>query len=191
MNTQEIKEIKEESFLLKLFKLEKFIKKYKYQLIAVVVLIIVAVIGIEIKNYMHTQMLIKTNNAYNELLKNPNDKQSLHNLEVLKENKKLYKLYLLQTSNNDIKKLQEIAKEKGIVGDIASYQLAMIKGDKNEIEKYALKIGAVYKNLALLNLERLYLKNNNHKKAEEVAKQIDDIDISSIAIALLHYWIVK
>jgi hypothetical protein len=35
-------------------------------------------------------------------------------------------------------------------------------------------LNAVYKNLALLNVERLYLKDNNHKKAQEIANQIKD-----------------
>ena len=193
MNVKEIKEeIKEEeSFLLRLFQLEKLIRKYKYQLIAFVIIVILGVVGIQVKNYLHTQMLIKTNNAYEYLLLHPKDKDSISKLNTLKENKKLYKLYLLQTSNNDVSKLKEVIKEGGIIADIASYQLAMLTGKKEDIEKYSLKIGAVYKNLALLNLERIYLKEGNHKKAEEIAKQIDDVDISSVAVALLHYGIAK
>ena len=190
MDVKEIKEeIKqEETFLLKLFQLEKLIKKYKNQLILIVVLIVIGVIGIQVNNYLNTQNLIKTNEAYNTLLSNPNNKEAL---KVLKQNEKLFKLYLLQTSNNDITKLQKVAKGRGIVSDIAKYQIAVLKGDKKEIENYALSIGAIYKDLALLNLERLYLKDNNHKKAKKMASQITDEQILKIANGLLHYGIVK
>ena len=190
MDVKEIKEeIKqEESFLLKLFQLEKFIKKYKNQLIALLVIIIVGVIGYEVNGYLQTQKLIKTNTAYNTLLKNPNNKEAL---KTLKENPKLFNLYLLQTSNQDIKKLKLVAKENGIVGNIAKYQLAMLKGDIKDIQNYTMTLNSVYKDLALLNLERIYLKNNNHKKAKDIASQIKDTDIAKIANELLHYGIVK
>ena len=190
MDVKEIKEeIKEEeTFLLKLFQLEKLIKKYKNQLIGVLVLIIVGVVGLQVKDYLNTQNLIKTNEAYNKLLVNPNDKVAL---KTLKENDKLFKLYLLKTSNNDIKKLQEVAKGFGIVANIAKYQIAVLKGDKKDIETYGLSIGAVFKDLALLNVERLYLNEKNHKKAKEIASQIQDKQISQVADGLLHYGIVK
>ena len=178
----------ETNFLLKLFQLEKFIKKYKYHLIIAVAVLIVGVVGIEVNSYLNTQKLIKTNTAYNKLLSNPNDKEAL---ATLKENQKLYKLYLLTTSNNNITKLKQVANGKGVVANIAKYQLAMIKGDKKEMENYALSIGSIYKDLALLNLERLYLKENNHKKAQEIAQQIEDEDIAKLAKNFLHYGIVK
>jgi hypothetical protein len=178
----------EGSFLLKLFQLEKLVNRYKYQLIAVVSVLFLGFVAIQVNNYLTQQNLIKTNEAYNRLLVNPDDKKAL---VTLKENRKLYKLYLLQTSNGDIKKLEKVAQGTGIISNIAKYQLAMIKGDKKDIENYALSIGAIYKDLALLNLERLYLKDGNHKKAEESAKQIKDEQISKLADGLLHYGIVK
>ena len=184
---QEIKE--EESFLLRLFQLEKFVKKYRYHLIALFLFIIAGIIGTEIKSYLYSEMLIRTNQAYNQLLENPNNKVAL---EKLKENEKLYKLYLLQTSNGDNSKLKIVANGKGVIADIAKYELAVLKGDKNSIENYTLQVGtAIYKNLALLNLERIYLENGNHKKAEEIVKNIDDADIAPFAEQLLHYGIVK
>jgi len=190
MDVKEIKEeIKEEeTFLLKLFQLEKIVKKYKNLLIGIAVLIVVGFFGYQINSYLQTQKLIKTNTAYNKLLKNPNDKQAL---QTLKENQPLFKLYLLQTSNDDIAKLQKVAQGHGIVANIAQYQLAVLKGDEKEINNYALSIGSIYKDLALLNVERIYLQNNNHKKAQEIVNQITDADVLKIATGLLHYGIAK
>jgi len=190
MQSNKIEEKENEGgFLLKLLQLEKFVNKYKFQLIGIVVVLFVGFVGVEVNNYLKEQNLIKTNTAYNKLLQNPNDKQSL---KILKENKKLYQLYLLQTTNKDVNKLQTIAQShNGIVSNLAKYQLAMLKGDINSLENYALGIGAIYKDLALLNEQRLYLKNNNHKKAQDILNEITDDNIKQISQGLLHYGIVK
>jgi hypothetical protein len=174
--------------LLKVFQLEKLIRKYKVQLSVILILIVGAVIGVNVKSYIDEQQLIKTNEAYNRLLQNPNDKKAL---EILKENRKLYNLYLLKTGADDIKKLEEVAKARGIVGNIAEYQIASLKGDIKSLENYSLTIGAIHKDLANLNLVRLYLAENNYKKAEETAKLIEAPNLAQIADGLLHYGIVK
>jgi len=182
---EEIKE--EESFLLKLFQLEKTVNKYKYQIIAFFALLIVIAIGYGIKSYINEQNLIKTNEAYNKLLVNPNDKAALNEL---KNNKPLFDLYLLHSAKS-INELQIVANGSGIVANIAKYEISALKGDKKSLEDYSMTLNAVYKNLALLNVERLYLKENNHKKAVEIANQITDTQIQKIANSLLHYGIVK
>jgi len=182
---EEIKE--EESFLLKIFQLEKVVNKYKYQIIGFFVLLIVIFIGYEIKSYINEQNLIKTNEAYNKLLSNPNDKNALIEL---KNNSKLFNLYILHTAKSE-KELKEVANGNGIVANIAKYEIAALKGDKKSLEDYSMTINAIYKDLALLNVERLYLEKYNHKKAEQINAQIKDADIKEIADSLLHYGIVK
>jgi hypothetical protein len=183
-----IKEIKEEeSLLLKVFQLEKVVNKYKYQIIGFFALLIVIFIGYQINLYINEQNLIKTNKAYNELLANPNDKQALKELQ---NNQKLFNLYLLHNSKS-VKELQKVANGSGIVANIAKYEIAAMKGDKKSLENYSMSINAVYKDLALLNVERLYLQENNHKKAKKIANQIKDDKIKEIADTLLHYGIVK
>jgi hypothetical protein len=182
---EEIKE--DESLLLKLFQLEKVVNKYKYQIMGFFGLLIVIFVGYQIKSYIDEQNLIKTNIAYNKLLSNPNNKDSL---KILKDNPKLFNLYLLHTSKS-IEDLQKVAKSNGIVANIAKYEIAAYKGDKKSLENYSMTINPIYKDLAFLNVERLYLQENNHKKAEEIANQIKDNQIKQLADTLLHYGIVK
>jgi hypothetical protein len=183
-----IKEIKEEeSLLLKIFQLEKIVNKYKYQIIGFFGLLIVVFIGYQIKSYINEQNLIKTNKAYDALLVNPNNKEAL---KELKNNPKLFNLYLLHNSKS-VEELQKVANGSGIVANIAKYEIAAMKGDKKSLENYSMSINAVYKDLALLNVERLYLQENNHKKAKKIANQIKDDKIKEIADTLLHYGIVK
>jgi len=182
------KETQDDGFLLKLLQLEKLIKQYKTPLIIAIVAVIVAVVGYNINSYLQTQKLIQTNQAYDKLLKDPNDIKAL---EVLKQNKPLFRLYLLQTAGDDVAKLQQVANAKGVVANIAKYQLAMLKGDKKAVEDYALSMDIMYKDLALLNLVKIYLRNHNHTKAVQITKQIKDDTIHKIAQSLLHYGIVK
>jgi len=182
---EEIKE--EESFLLKLFQLEGLVNKYKFQIMGFFALIVVIAIGYGINSYINEQSLIKTNKAYNKLLVNPNDKKSLIEL---KNNPKLFHLYLIHNYKN-IDELKKVANANGVIGNIAKYELASLKGDKNSLEDYSMSLDAIYKDLALLNVERLYLKDNNHKKAEETAMQIKDTQIQKLAQSLLHYGIVQ
>jgi hypothetical protein len=182
---EEIKE--EESLLLKLFQLEKVVNKYKYQIIGFLALLIIIFIGYQVKSYINEQNLIKTNSAYNKLLVNPNDKKAL---SILKDNPKLFNLYLLHNSKS-IEELKKVANSNGVVANIAKYEIAVLKGDKKSLEDYSMTLDAIYKDLALLNVERLYLKENNHNKAEEIANEIKDTQIKKLADSLLHYGIVK
>jgi hypothetical protein len=128
---EEIKE--EESLLLKLFQLEKVVNKYKYQIIGFLALLIIIFIGYQVKSYINEQNLIKTNSAYNKLLVNPNDKKAL---SILKDNPKLFNLYLLHNSKS-IEELKKVANSNGVVANIAKYEIAVLKGDKKSLEDYS------------------------------------------------------
>lgn len=177
---------KDEELLVKVFKLEKFVKKYKIHLIVIAILVIGYVVGSSIYNYIKTQNLIKTNNAFNRLLNNPNDKKALNEL---KENKKLFDLYLLRS--NDINELKKITTPE--LKAIANYKIAMLKGDKASLESYLLNPEyKILKDPIRLALIRIYLKENNRKKAKEIFSQITpNTDYQTLAKFLLHYGIVK
>ena len=180
-DTQELKQ--DEDLLVKVFKLEKFLKKYKYYIISAIAIIIIAFIGYNIKNYFNTQKLIKTNNALDELLKNPNGKKAL---QILKENKNLYQLYLL--SQGKYKKITSKELEA-----IKAYELAMQKGTKEALENYLLNPNyKILKDPVRLALMRIYLQENNRKQAKILFNEIDpNSKFKQLGIYLLHYGIVK
>jgi hypothetical protein len=187
----EVKEFKEdESLMLKVFKLEKFFNKHKTRIIAIVVFIVVAFIGYKINNYFVEQNLIKTNEAYVKLLSNPNDKEAL---STLKENQALYQLYILNSANGDIKKLESLSHALNPeIASLAKYKIAMIKGDIKSIENYTLSTNSLLKNPALYSLQRLYLQKGDIKKAKECYEKISkDSVYKEYSKALLHYGITK
>ena len=176
----------EEELLVKVFKLEKFIKKYKKQLIAFVVIVAVGLVGSAVYNYIQTQKLIASNNAFDILMQNPNDKKAL---AEVKKNEKLYQAYLLQSSNPaDLKKVT--APE---LKAIAAYKEAMLKGDKQSLENYLLNPDyKILKDPVRVALMRIYLKEGNRKKAHELYMQISpNSEFAVIGKFLLHYGIVK
>jgi len=174
---------KDEQLLVQVFKLEKFIKKYKLHLIIAGVILIVYVIGKSIYDYIKIQQLIKTNNAFNELVINPNNKKAL---EILKENKKLYELYLLKEGKN-LDKISAPLKE------FAAYKFAMQKGDIATLKNYLLNPEyKVLKDAIRVALIRAYLKKGNRTKALEISKDINpNSKFADIAKYLLHEGIVK
>ncbi len=171
----------DEELLVKVFKLEKFINKYKKPIIIIVALIFLSIIGYKVYDYIQTQKIINSNNALNKALNN--DKNALNEL---KKDKKLYNLYLLNKgkfSEIDLKELKAIK----------AYELAMQKGDKKSLENYLLNPEyKILKNPVRFALMRIYLKENNRQKAKILYDEIDsNSKFKQLGLYLLHYGIVK
>jgi len=172
----------DEQLLVSVFKLEKFVNKYKKHLIIAAVILLAYVIGKVSYNYIKTQELIKTNNAFNTLLENPNDTKAL---KILKENKNLYQLYLLKEG-----KFNEISSPK--LKELAAYELAMQKGDIKSLENYLLNPEyKILKDSVRVALIRAYLEKGDRKKAVEISNNIKSQKFADFAKYLLHYGIVK
>ena len=176
----------EEELLVKVFKLEKFIKKYKKQIIIGITVAVLILIGNAVYGYIQTQKLISSNNAFDKLLQNPEDKAAL---EKLKANKNLYQTYLLQS--NKIEDLEKITAPE--LKAVAAYKIAMLKGDKHSLENYLLNPDyKILKDPVRVALIKIYLKEGNRKKAKELYTQMTpDSEFYAIAKFLLHYGIAK
>ncbi|MEO1922900.1 MAG: tetratricopeptide repeat protein [Nautiliaceae bacterium] len=185
MDIKEVKEEikKEEELLVKVFKLEKFIRKYKKSLISVAVIIVVILIGNSVYSYYQTSKLIKENNALTRLLENPTDKKALN---IVRENKKLYDLYLMQ--KGDYKDITTKALE-----EFKAYKLAMQKGDVTSLENYLNNPNYhILKDAVRIALIRIYLSENKRDKAVLLSNEISpDSKFKELATYLLHYGIVK
>ena len=184
MDIKEVKEEikKEEELLVKVFQLEKFIKKYKKPIIAITTVIVLGLIGLNVYSFYIEKKLISANNALEEVLANPKKAA----LERLKADKKLYDLYLLQKGDyKDIttKELEEIK----------AYKLAMKKGSIKALEDYLNNPNyKILKNSVRVALIRLYLQNNNRPKALALEKEIpQNSQFKPLAIYLIHYGMVK
>ncbi len=179
----------EEKFLESVIKLEKFYKKYKKPIIALGIAIVVGGIGYWGYSWKRDYDLRIANEAYDQLLSNPDKKDAL---ETLKEkNPKLYHLYLYQRAiaNKDIKTLDELAKsEDPILSDLATYHIDVIKKDADGLQHYTLNSAALLRGYAILDRAFLLMKNG---KIAQARKELGAIKKESpaypYAMLLRHY----
>jgi len=173
----------DEELLVKVFQLEKFIKKYKKPLIAILAIAAAILIGTSVYSYYTTQQAIKANNALSELMQNPNNKEAL---EIVKANPKLYDLYKLQKGE-----IESISSKE--LEEIKAYEEAMKKGTIEALEGYLNNPNyKILKNPVRVALIRLYLQKGDRQKAINLANQINvNSKYKEIATYLIHYGIVK
>lgn len=181
----------EEQFLEGMIRTERFYKKYKKPIWAIVTIAIIVFFGYSVKTYINENNLKIANNAYFKLTQNPNNKKAL---KVLKnKNIKLYYAYEFQIASktNNKKLLKKIIQQSNnkILKDLAKYQLASIDKNQKEIEGYIdnSKIGLL-RNMALLEDGFLLLKEKKVNQARVKLSLIEvDSPLNSIAKNLEHF----
>ncbi len=119
----------EEQFLEGMIKSEHFYKRYKVYILISAVVALFAIGTYVTMGILKENRLEISNDAYNRLLKDPNDMESK---AVLKENnERLYYFLKFQkaTRSDDITLLGELAnyKKDPVISDLASYQLYSIQ----------------------------------------------------------------
>ncbi len=183
MDIKEVKDEikKDEELLVKIFKLEKFINKYKKPIIAIAILTVVILIGYYGYDYYKQQQIINSNILLQKALNN--DKKAI---EELKKYKNLYSLYLFQ--KGEYSKI-----DSNLLKEIKAYKIAMQKGDIASLEDYLNNPNYhILKNSVRLALVRLYLQKGDRKKALIYANEIPaDSQFKQFATFLIHYGIVK
>lgn len=153
----------EEQFLEGIIKSERFFKKYKKSIIITSIVAVLAGSTYATLNVLKENRLESSNEAYNKLIKNPNDSESL---TVLKDkNERLYNFYRFQKAleNNDVKVLKELSeyKQDPIISDLASYQLDGLEGksdSKSELLSGFIALQEGYKLLKADKVEEAKLK---------------------------------
>jgi hypothetical protein len=177
----------EEKFIESFIKVERFYKKNKIAIIAVAILLVGSIIGYNVKNYLDQQALVESNVAYNKLLVNPEDKESLKILES--KNKNLYELYTLSTGikNSDKDALAKVSTSKNaIIADIAKYELSSTNMKPSEYN------GKIYKDISLYQQAYALTKESKFKDAKIKLDMIaTDSPIYSMSNLLKHYLITK
>ncbi len=181
----------EEKFFASAVQTERFVKKYKLQLISVLVAIVVVVIANALYQASVEQSIERSNKAYLTLLSNSDDAEAA---EVLKENNPaLYDAWQFKVAREkaDQAGLKALtASSSDVIADLASYELAALNKDKTALNNYSLEQGAIMKDLAILNEAVLLMQE---QKIEEAKKRLSLIDEASplkkLAMLLQHYGI--
>ncbi|MDD2950409.1 MAG: hypothetical protein PHU29_06430 [Sulfuricurvum sp.] len=179
----------EEKFFESAIRTERFVKRYQKPLIAVVVASLFAVGG-AIGYQMYTKAKIESSNtAFNALLAKPADTKAQETLK--NDNPKLYDVWQLSRgiSQNDVTLLEKLEHSDAFgVSDIATYEAAAIKGDSKALDTYTKKQGALYKDIALLELAVSAMEKGDTVSAHQhIALIPEDSPIYTIAQSLSHY----
>jgi len=175
----------EEKFFESFFKVEKFYKKYKFIIIALVVLVLGYFITTNILSYVKEQNAIAANKAYNTLLQDPTNKEAI---EILKEkNKTLFNIAMYKINKDNTADVDVI-----YLDNIAKFNKAVANNDIEQLNKLILDPTFVLKDYALFNKALILSNNKEYKKAKETLKNIDkNSQVNTLADLLRHYLLTK
>ena len=168
---------------------EKFVKKYKYAMIAAVVAIVVGVVGNISYDINKQNTLDAANAALSQLQSEPSNAVLVTRLESLSPALSDAWKYSQAIANQDAESLKKLKGSKtALISDLASYSLASESKDITALNAYALKQDGIYKDLAQIQAAVLLMNASKIKEAHEKLSLIGvGSPLSQVANALMHY----
>ncbi|MFX4218990.1 tetratricopeptide repeat protein [Aliarcobacter butzleri] len=176
----------EEKFIENFVKGERFFKKYKTLIIAVVVILIIGLIGFTVKKSIDNSNKHDANIALSQFLENGDEKA----LETLKnKNEKLYEVALFLQAKKD-NKITSI--ELPLLKELVKFQTATASNNIEELNSLSMQNDFLLKEFALFNKALILV---NEGKYEEAKKELSQISQTSkayeLATLLNHYLLTK
>lgn len=176
----------EEKFIENFVKGERFFKKYKTLIIAVVVILIIGLIGFTVKKSIDNSNKYDANIALSQFLENGDEKA----LETLKnKNEKLYEVALFLQAKKD-NKIASI--ELPLLKELVKFQTATASNNIEELNSLSMQNDFLLKEFALFNKALILV---NEGKYEEAKKELSQISQTSkayeLATLLNHYLLTK
>jgi hypothetical protein len=177
----------EEKFFESFFKVEKFWKKYKIAIIGIGVIVIISLLGLQIKNYIVTKNNMEANNAFNTLLENPNDAKAK---AILKD--KNLKLLQLAQYINSAKTGKSVNVNIKYIKELAQYSVALENNDIAKIEKLRLNQDFLLEDYATFELALIQALNKEYSKAKNTLKTIPaNSPVAQSSAKLQHFLLSK
>lgn len=176
----------EEKFIENFVKGERFFKKYKTLIIAVVVILVIGLIGFTIKKNIDNSNKHDANIALSQFLENGDEKA----LKTLKnKNEKLYEVALFLQAKKD-NKIASI--ELPLLKELVKFQTATASNNIEELNSLSMQNDFLLKEFALFNKALILV---NEGKYEEAKKELSQISQTSkayeLATLLNHYLLTK
>ncbi len=171
----------EEQFIENFIKGERFIRKYKFYIFALITILILWFAISFINNEINENNIKESNEIYTNLLHNPNNKELLNKLKD--KNINLYTIFLMKefsnnTDNNEFKQeLQNLSKDLNI----------------NPLLRNIILVSLHEKSIFLKNYDKILqayrlLKENKIEEADILLSQIkENSSLNQIAKNLKHY----
>ncbi|MGA1933580.1 hypothetical protein ACH5BF_12830 [Arcobacter sp. YIC-464] len=173
----------EEKFLEGFVKVERVFKKYKFAIIAVVLILIALVVAFNVKNYMDEQNLIKANKAFEAVLANPNDKESLATLK--ETNSRLYQVASYLNGNKEEIQVRYLK-------ELVAYDKALNENNVEKLNDLSMQSDFLLKEFAIFNKALLLANDGKYEEAKTALKLIPtDSKAFELAKLLNHYLATK
>ena len=177
----------EEKFLENFVRSERFFKKYKTLIFAFVAIIIVAPIGILIKNKIDESNKFEANIAFNKVLENSNDAKALADLK--EKNKELYNVALYLQAKNE-QKLADI--NIPLLKELSKYQTAIANKSIPELDNVSMQNDFLLKEFAVFNKALLLANEGKFNEAKTTLALIPQTSKAfELAKLLNHYLLTK
>lgn len=177
----------EEKFLESFVKVERFYKKNKIVVIGVVAVAVLALGGITIKNYVSASNKKEANIAFNEILKNPNDKTALDTLQ--KTNHKLYEVAIYLSAKKENKTVEI---NVPFLKSLTQYTQALKDENIEKLNSLSMQSDFLLKEFAYFNKALILTKNAKYVDAKETLKLIPETSkVNDLVVLLNHYLLTK
>lgn len=176
----------EEKFIENFVKGERFFKKYKTLIIAVVVILIIGLIGFTIKKSVDSSNKYDANIALNQFLENGDEKA----LETLKnKNEKLYEVALFLQAKKENK---ASSVEIPFLKELVKFQTATASNNIEELSSLAIQNDFLLKEFATFNKALILTNEGKYEEAKTVISQISQASKAyELATLLNHYLLTK
>lgn len=177
----------EEKFLESFVKVERFYKKNKKFLIAVISLLIVAFIGYTIKSYIDIKNKAESNMAFTQFLNDNNDAAALATLKDT--NIRLYNVALYLKSKNET--ITEPINDK-YLGTLVEYKKAIEENNIDQLNTLSMQKDFLLKEFALFNKALILTQDGKYEEAKKTLQLIQkDSQVSDLVALLNHYLLTK
>lgn len=179
----------EEKFFEKAVMTERFVKKYKNVMIGSLVAVVV-VVAANITYESNKQSQIESANK--ELLiltKDATNAKAIAQLKVASPNLYDVWMYSKAVADKDVAALKELQNSKApLISDLAKYETAQNTSNTKELNDYASKQNAIYKDLAQVQSAVILMNEGKVDLAQQKLSTISEQSaLIKIAKALQHY----
>lgn len=178
----------EEKFLESFIKVERFYKKYKKLIIVAVIVAVLLGIGFLVKKNIDEQNKLAANIAFDKVLKNKDDKESI---AVLKEkNYKLYEVAKYLHTKKDSK--TDIKIDLPFLKELLAYENSIKAKNIDALNDVSMQNDFLLKEFAIFNKAILLINEKKYAQARNTLKLIPNTSrVFELSNLLKHYLLTK
>ena len=177
----------EEKFLESFVKVERFYKKNKKYLMALVSLLVILLAGYSFKNYINAKNKTESNIAFTQFLNDNNDVAALATLKDT--NIRLYNVALYLKSKNET--ITEPINDK-YLGTLVEYKKAIEENNIDQLNTLSMQKDFLLKEFSLFNKALILTQDGKYDEAKKTLQLIQkDSQVSDLVALLNHYLLTK